>query len=237
MKVSKRDLYILLALAGVLIAFCSYQFIFRTISPKTEVMKTENATMKAEIDEYSAIRDNIQFYQDEIDNATSHIASIVNQFPVDVLPEDEIMLARNMEVTSDYLFVSNMAFADKIELYTAAVTTTNEAGETISVEGMPSYTLYSSPYTISQDSSYQGLKDMINYVYHAADRKSISSVTVSYDSETGVLTGSTAIDMYSIVGTDKTYEKQNIKGVVLGTSNIFGTVEVAPNGAADEAEE
>ena len=67
-------------------------------------------------------------------------------------------------------------------------------------------------------------KEMLDYVNGHANRMSLESFSLSYDTATGLLSGSSAINMYCVTGTDKAYVEQNLSGVKLGTDNIFGTI-------------
>lgn len=64
---------------------------------------------------------------------------------------------------------------------------------------------------------------------------SIDNLTVSYDESTGLLTGTTSVDMYCIPGQpDKEYVTPNLSSVLLGTDNIFGSIELyGERGLAD----
>ena len=58
------------------------------------------------------------------------------------------------------------------------------------------------------------------------ERMSIQNINLSYDSESGCLTGSLDATMYTVSGTDYIYKELDIPGVRMGTSDIFksGTV-------------
>ena len=57
----------------------------------------------------------------------------------------------------------------------------------------------------------------------------LESFSVAYDEKTGLLSGATNVNFYSILGSDKEYKEQNISGVQMGTNNIFGTRTVPEN--------
>ena len=80
--------------------------------------------------------------------------------------------------------------------------------------------------TINYGVSYEGLKRSVQNIVEQTNRMAIESITVSYDDTTGLLIGSTTLNMYCIPGQDKPYVQPNFSAVLLGTDNIFGTIRV-----------
>ena len=220
MKVSKRDLYLLLALAGVIIAFCSWQFGFKKMTAKTETLRTDTATIQAEIDKYSAIKNNIDIYQKGIEEHTAKIVSVLRNYPVDVLTEDVIMLGRELEKNNVSTYVAGVSVGPKGIVYTATSKPANSSETTVT------YQLLNSDVSMSYTTSYKGLQEFFDYINNHENRMSVQNFSVSYDTTTGLLSGSSVVNMYSVTGMDKEYNEQNLSGVQLGTDNIFGTIEL-----------
>lgn len=220
MKVSKKELYMLLMLLGVIIAFCAFWFGFRKINETTEALRIEAEAVEQEVKQYSAIKDNIDIYKQGIEDATTKIAEILAKIPSDVLPEDAFMLARELEKDNDYTFVTSVNWMDEMTIGSAISSPEDTTKTPIT------YYLNENEITISHTSSYQGVKDLINYVYNHKNRMAIETIMLTYDSETGLLAGNTIINFYSVSGSDKAYKAKNITNVGIGTDNIFGTIEV-----------
>lgn len=220
MKVSKKELYLLLALVGVIIAICSWQFGFRKINEKTDVLRAETKVLEADIQKYSGVKDNIELYQKGIESAANQIAGILSNFPVDVLPEDAIMLGREFEKNNLNTYVEGVGLGTKTNMY-------NVTSQPVEATTIPtSYSLYELQVNVSYTTSYQGLKDMFDYIYEHKNRMSVNNFAVAYDTNTGLLSGATLVEMYYVTGTDKEYTQQNLSGVTIGTDNIFGTIDV-----------
>ena len=66
---------------------------------------------------------------------------------------------------------------------------------------------------------------MLSFIAEYTERMNVSTLSATFSSETGYLTGSANINLYSIAGTDKEYVSPVIGGVNIGTENIFGTIE------------
>lgn len=219
MKVGKKEIYLLLALLGIGIAVLAWQFGFNKINAKTETLRVETEALQSEITKYTAVKDNIELYTTGIENATNSIADVLHKFPVAILEEDMVMLGRQLEKKIDGTYVSNVTFGGASNIYVA----TSRPVEPTSVP--LSYSLYNNNINISYETSYKGLKDIMDFINENKDRMSVENFSVSYDTETGLVTGTTSINMYSVTGTDKQYTQQNLSGVGLGTDNIFGTLE------------
>lgn len=219
MKVSKRDLYLLLALAGIIIVFCAWQFGFKNMSAKTETLRADTAVVQAEIDKYSAVKNNIDIYQKGIEDATNRIADILRKFPTNVLTEDAIMLGRELERDNDTTYVSGTTIGETLNTYTAQSSPVDASAAPIT------YQLFKSKIVLSYTTSYKGLKDMFDYIAGHTNRMSIDNFSVSYDTSTGLLSGTSTVEMCYVSGSDKAYVEQNLSGVKIGTDNIFSTVE------------
>lgn len=219
MKVGKKELYLLLALLGIGIAVLAWQFGFNKLNVKTEALRLETEALQSEITKYTAVKDNIALYTTGIENATNSIADVLHKFPVAILEEDMIMLGRQLEKKIDGTYVSNVTFGGASNIYVA----TSRPVEPTSVP--LSYSLYNNNINISYETSYKGFKEIMDYINENKDRMSVNNFSLSYDTETGLVAGTTSINMYSVTGTDKQYTQQNLSGVGLGTDNIFGTLD------------
>ena len=218
MKASKKEVYLLVALLGIGIAVCAWQFGFKKINAQTEVLRAETEVLQLEIAKYTAVKNNIELYTVGIETATNDIANVLHKFPATVMEEDMIMLGRSLEKLMDDTYVSNITFSGASNVYVA----TSRPVEATTVP--TSYSLYNNNVLISFETSYKGFKEIMDYINENKNRMSVSNFTLSYDENTGLISGSTAVNMYSVAGTDKEYTKQNLSGVGIGTDNIFGTL-------------
>ena len=219
MKISKKEIYLLLALLGIGIAVCAWQFGFKKINAKTEVLQTETDVLRSEITKYTAVKDNIALYKTGIENATNHIAEVFYNFPAYIMEEDMIMLGRSLEKNIEKTTVSNITFGAASNVYSVASRPADSTTVPIS------YGLYNNAITISYQTSYEGFKDLVEYICENKNRMTISDFSLAYDTASGMLTANTNVNMYSVTGTEKEYTQQNLSGVGIGTDNIFGTLE------------
>ena len=158
MKVSKKELYLLLALVGVIVAVCAWQFGFKKITEKTDVLLAETEVLESEVRHYMAIKDNIEVYQQGIEESTTKIAGVLNEFPVNVLSEDAFMLGRELEKNVSDTFVSSLSMGTNVNVYTA--TSHPVEPTTIPV----SYALYKTDLSLAYTTTYSGVKDIFDYI-------------------------------------------------------------------------
>lgn len=176
---------------------------------------------------------------------------IYQLFPVDVREENAILLAINQElvaplkvesVTIDALL--DVPFLDSVpeeetqisyeidaveELEDYEGTQQSEEALTVGGEdgsgGLNPYGLKSRKVTMTYEISYEALKRSVKNICLQTDRMVIDNMTVVYDESTGLLHGTTAVNMYCVPNQEgKEYVQPNFSSVLLGTDNIFGTI-------------
>lgn len=85
------------------------------------------------------------------------------------------------------------------------------------------YQLYDVSTVMAFKTEYHGLKAMLGEVIGSSQKKTISTLNLSFDDSTGKLTGEMLVDSYFLYGLDKPYEAPYIPAVPHGTNNLFGT--------------
>ncbi len=249
MKVSKRDILLLLGFLGILAAVCSYLFVFQPTMEKTEALAEENKQLEARIADLQKKSDNRDTYESQTAQMRREMEEIYQLFPVDVREENAILLAINQEllspmkvesVTIDALLEVPIVEAQQQDMPDATYEieqveeiedatgtqdpTTVEADVTHDASGANPFNLMYRRATINYEVSYEGLKRSVKNICMQTDRMVINNLTVVYDDQTGLLKGSTAVDLFCVPGQEgKEYEEPDFGGVLLGTNNIFGT--------------
>lgn len=252
MKLKKSDVNILIMLAGILIPVAIYFFVYTSFTEKTAAMNADNETLQTEVDYLQDLADHKQQYIDDTAAMQIQIDEIKSRFPAEYKPEDDIMYIIGVE--NDYgaeIPTIAMGTSSMIEVAAAAEETAeapaegaeatdDAAGDTVDTT-TPAISLYQTPISVSMQSSYRSLKDIVTYINTDTDRKSIDSLSVVFDTETGLLASTMAFNAYSLTGTEKEYTAPQVNGVFYGTSDIFNTGEksaaiAAEKNAAQEAE-
>lgn len=260
MKVSKRDVLLLVGFLGILAAVCSYFLVYQPTMEKADALEEENEELNARIADLSSKMNNKDSYVAQTEEMNREMDAIFMEFPVDVREEDSILLAVNQELIAP-MQISSISIGpcepvilqgddeeidhtyeiEEIEEYEAQEGIEDEVeASAADVNNGPAtenmaYVLMSRNVTSNYLVSYEGLKRSIKNISIQDNRMSIDNLTVSYDESTGLLTGTTSVDMYCIPGQpDKEYVTPNLSSVLLGTDNIFGSIELyGERGLAD----
>lgn len=252
MKLKKSDVNILIMLVGILIPVAIYFFVYTSFTEKTAAMNADNETLQTEVDYLQDLADHKQQYIDDTAAMQIQIDEIKSRFPAEYKPEDDIMYIIGVENdygaeiptiamgTSSMIEVAATAEETAEAPAEGAEATDDAAGDTVDTT-TPAISLYQTPISVSMQSSYRSLKDIVTYINTDTDRKSIDSLSVVFDTETGLLASTMAFNAYSLTGTEKEYAAPQVSGVFYGTSDIFNTGEksaaiAAEKNAAQEAE-
>lgn len=105
-------------------------------------------------------------------------------------------------------------------------TTTIVTNSPVSTEGT-AYAdthMYELPLGISISCTYNDFKGLVRYIYNQQERQSIQSVSISYNSEEGMLSGNMTLNTYYLMGTDKEYSEPYIPAMEMGVDTIFGNM-------------
>ena len=221
MKIKKNEVMFLLAALGVLAAVLVYVQVYVPTLEETDLLTAENSQHASRVAELEAIADKMDTYIDETKDMIVDVNATFAHFPSESRAEDAIMYAVELESQDKDTYISAIGITDPAIVYTAAPTTVklNETDE----ESERTYELAKQQITYSQQFDYDGMKRFVNSIVQDPDRRAIETVTMAYDSGTGHLLGTTSMNLFTLLGTDKEYEATQIPHMSIGTDNIFGT--------------
>lgn len=252
MKVSKRDVLILLALVGILAVVGSYFLVYQPTMEEAQALEQENEQLQKRIDDLSSKMGNRDTYESETERMREEIEVIYQLFPVDVREENAILLAINQELLApmeintltiepladvpitgaeeeeDVQYTYEIDEIEKLEAQEGIVDEETAGSSITSADGTYNpFGLKTRKVTMNYEVSYEGLKRSVKNLCMQTDRMTINEVTVAYDENSGLLKGSTMMDMYCIPGQEgKEYVEPDFGHILLGTDNIFGTIRV-----------
>ncbi len=246
MKMKKSDLGLLIALLTLVIAGASYYFLYIKLNEKTAQIQSENAVLQQEVNRLQELADNKQQYIDDTEAMKIEIEEIKAQFPAKYLEEDEVLYVVGIEKDYD-VFAKGISMGRStvvevpkpqseeapIEAAPEGEEGTDGAEQVAPQEVAPEIMLYQQPVNVEVVTAYNSIKDVIKKINTDPNRKSIETLTLAFDTETGDLTGNLAFTMYTLTGTDAEYVTPKVDGVTYGTRNIFNSADKA---AAIEAE-
>ncbi len=250
MKVSKRDILLLVGFIGILFFGVTLYWVFLPAQEKVEEMNKENLELQQQITDLTIKNNNKENYMTEMEKMFQEIEDIYAVFPVNVKAEDVILMAINQELVSPMIVESvnieqlapvnfdelmppeeehdhtydlgenDVLGVDDEPLDSAENTTAAEDSAEEEIDW-----LYTRKATFNYGVSYEGLKRSIRHIVDQPDRMAIETLTVTFDDTTGLLIGSTTLNMYlAPYQIGKEYVQPDFSSVLLGTDNIFGTI-------------
>lgn len=239
MTISSRDKKLLIVFGGILLLVLVFFFVYRPTMEKNDVLVQENEALQTRLWDLQAKEAMKDDYLQETDRMTKEINQLIASFPSYLMYENEIMDAVALEGSED-VSISALTISDPVMIPVVSADSTATDGtttadttdgtattETATVTSNLSnqYALYDVNSAITYDASYAGLKKMIAQIADDKDRKSITTLTATFDEETGELNGSISFESYFVMGQeDKEYVPADIPSVSHGTNNIFGTI-------------
>lgn len=250
MSISERDKKILIVFVGILIFALVYYFPIRSYTEDAEKLNTENVGLTAKLAELEAKVARESEIKAETTNYEADTLAMVAKFPSFLQVENEIMdivgLEKELKVEVPLITVNTpveMKASDTPEVAEAAEApqevATEEAPEEASTTDAPAadetevapaankYKLYDMSTNINYKGGYDSLKKFLDKIAKSSDKKSINSVSLTFDNKTGNLDGNIVYDSYFLVGSDRPYEEIITKTIRHGTKNIFGTVDTS----------
>ncbi len=217
MKITRRDLGVIMILVGIIAIFLTYQMYFTDMQTQVEALQEEQKSLKAQITELQPVVDDAEFYEAEMDRFVEEVEEMMDEYPVNVLYEDGIIYIVNLTEELD-VEVTNLTVA--------------EALSSNSVEGAgifdgSTYELLRATETISYTAAdYDTLKELLDYIYADENsKKTITSVTMSFNDQTGEITGSLNVSVFAMSDGTREYEDVDLPLDSLGIDCIFGEVE------------
>lgn len=251
MSISERDKKILIVFVGILIFALVYYFPIRGYTEDAEKLNTENVGLTAKLAELEAKVARESEIKAETTNYEADTLALVAKFPSFLQVENEIMdivgLEKELKVEVPLITVNTpveMKGSDAPEAETTQAApqevATEEAPEADSTTEAPvadetgvapavanKYKLYDMSTNINYKGGYDSLKKFLDKIAKSTDKKSINSVSLTFDNKTGNLDGNIVYDSYFLVGSDRPYEEIITKTIRHGTKNIFGTVDTS----------
>ena len=215
MKLGNKEINLIKGLIGIVLAVLVWMFVASPIKEKKELLAAENAELKVKKEEYEAVNAQRAKYEEGMTALQNERDDLLESYPSGMIREDEIMYWANMErANTGQLALEAITMQGFEEVYVDGYEASEE-------EGATQLHLFRAPVDYQFKSTYDGLKGMTDYVFAQNDKKSIGSLDVSYNEETGNLEGTLGMNMYYMVGTGKDHTPATIPSVPTGVSNVF----------------
>ena len=220
MKITKKIVAIGILVLSVVAILLVYNFVFTKKRDATDEVVTATKTLEERESELHSHFLSLTRYRKGIEEEHKKQDIIISHFPQTINEEDEIMFIDNAEISID-------SSEDKCDLFFKSLNYGALAPFAEFNNDLINSHFIANKITLSgnYDGTYQGIKDIINHTNSQNNRMIINNLSASYDTTTGLLSGTIDFTMYAISGTDVLYTGPHISEVATGRNNIFGTVE------------
>jgi hypothetical protein len=225
MSISSKDSKILVILVGLLAVVAVYFFVYKPTLEKNTALESENSTLSQRVDYLKSLVAKEEEYRSETERMNAEVAQMLVDFPSYLMIENEIMNVVDSEGVSN-ADIASVTVGDPTLVDVTSDTTSELSGEeaaTVASSAAEQYSLFDMNTSISYTASYEGMKQLINFVAGDKDKHSVSTFTATLDNSTGYITGVMDYDAYFIFGQDKDYVSPDIPSINHGTENIFGS--------------
>ena len=226
MKLSDRDLKLLvIALIAIVIA-CPIFFVLRPYNTKIEEVNAHISQLKERQAFLAKLNENRQFYNDSIVLLAEERTKIISQYANGLRDENNVIFLANTEKQIP-IAMTSLAFSTG-EPTVISETSVDENGNV--VEGL---TALSSTSSVQYVATYESFKDFLNYILSNNNKMVVSSITADQDDEDGSIKGVFVLNQYAVTGEGRELEPAKIPSMDHGVDNMFGV----PSGLAEELEE
>lgn len=230
MRISKRDQRLLLVLLGLAIFLFTYLTVCRAYDAKREELQSQIDSLAPRLAELRQYSSNLSSYQEEISKIEDSVDSELSKFPSDVRNEDMVMYAdelqKNIGIKLNGISVAKPELMSRFDI-------PRESADGYKLVPVAAMRIGAD---IDCSMNYSQLKSLINYIYSTKEKTALKSVNISFNAETGGLTGTISVEKYFVSSADYSYQKTNIPSVETGVSDPFGTFSVSASGENAPAE-
>jgi len=221
MKLTKRDTKLLLVLLGILIFLAGYLGVHNRYIAKADALQAEINTLKPQLSELQEYDSRRAEFEAGIQKAQDYVLAQSARYPTAVRPENQLLyaIALRDQVGAK---VGNVSFSG-----TAPVMELTGIRDVNGKSTFVPLSAYESGMTINCTFTYQQMKKLVDTLYATPECTALDSLSVSYDAETGSLSGAVTIRQYSVSAADDPYVPAAVPSVNLGAPDPFGTLKPA----------
>ena len=234
----------LLIIAGVLVCVLTYFLVFQPNLDEVTALEAESSKLQSEVNRLTAmqvameqLRPTAEQHEAEMDLYFAEYPSRMTEqkaiYNVYRMMVDTGMRVSSIQPAKDMTFMQGGALVGGEE----AVLTENmedAEGAGASAEASPETKVPISEiigkittYNLAVTGTKKEVMDALDWIAENSEHMSVGNLALSFDSSTGKLTGTIAVNYYSMNGNGIAYVEPDISGIVIGTKDIFGMGEKA----------
>jgi hypothetical protein len=223
MNISKRDIKMLLILLGIGIFVLCYFFVYATHIEENEYLLEDIEDADNELARLRSFESRRSFYAENIISAEEFILEAQAEYPADIHTANLIMYAVELQENIG-IGTGGITFVQPVEIMTLRGLAEDDGGG----YSFAPRTAYRTGIIMNCSLTYQELKDLVDYIYNQSVKASIHSISLSYNSATGLLHGNVVINKAFLSSEDAEYVAAQIPEMSVGLPNPFGVIRTVP---------
>jgi hypothetical protein len=219
MNISKRDTKMLLILFGIVIFVLCYFLVYLRYVEENEFLTEDIEDAEYEFDRLKVLEGEVARFREEVLLSEEFILLSQAEYPVNVNESDLILYAeelrRNVGINS-----SNLVFISPVNVMSVRGLAEDEDGNLVFMQR----DAYRVGINMNCNMTYQQFKDLVHYIYEESPKSLIHSISISYNSSTGLLHGNVVIHKHFLISNYENYEEVLFPEMVVGLPNPFGVI-------------
>lgn len=212
--------FLLMLVLVVLMALVAVLYLYLPLVEDKNALIQENIQLNTRWIELQNMGRETEVYKANINASKTEISKVFSRYGAGNTPEKSIMFVNSLE-SEVGIKIPNVSFSSPSTLTSVQLPMIEDMEDGTYVIHYSTVDLLAETLTMSYSCSYEEMKRLIDYINAYAERMNIQSISISYDSETGNLSGSLVLNLYAVTGGDKVYEKPEVEDIRLGEDNIF----------------
>ena len=225
MKGNEKSVLIGMAIVAVLLVLAAYKFFYSADVEEAEKVQKETNNLQTRLNELNEKNANRSMYDAGIKDSGDIIDAVLSLYGPGNTPEKTIMTVVDM-CNMTGCTVSTLAFEDDKLVYSNA----SGDGESADIE------IYKGGMSLNLSCGYTQLKKITDYINSYPERMNAENFSVAFDSDSGKLSVTMKVNMYSVHDDKHQYVAPVIEDIELGSANIFKTAETPAEEETEEGE-
>lgn len=205
---SKTNIKVIISLLCILIAGATYMYMVKPNKEAKDTADYECETLRTKLADLQEKNKHRDEYIEKTEQYYADFDEVVKDFPAALDNEVTVMFIKGIEDNFNQEFlVGNAGLPVPSEFYTLGGASGN-------------YQCYTRTVPISYTGNYDNVKEFIEYIMNYKYRMNISAISIAYDAEKDIATGSINMNQYCVTGGDRTPDTVDLD-VDLGVDNLF----------------
>lgn len=217
---SNSKVMVLIPVLILVLAFFAYRYLVDPMVQEKKVLDDQKYELQQRKIELQNLKTREEEFKSGIEVARVQMNEALNRFAGGQSPEKSIMFANGIEMTLGPKFVS-LSFNSPELVTSMNLPLIHEAENGTYSVSYSDVGLYRELLVIAFEADYGPLKQVTDFISKFDEKMNLKALDVSYEAESGRLTGTIGVNLYSVLGSDKQYVAPEITDIRIGEDNIF----------------